>query len=386
MTNPFYLQELPVDAPFCNRVEELRELQSYAEAKANVVLFSPRRYGKTSLVKRVQKSLSDEGAVTIFVDLFGVASVEDVAARLAKAVFLVTHQKEPYWKTALRTIRSFRPVLKPDAASGMSLSVEASSAEKGGLELLEETLTSLGEFVGAADTLVHVALDEFQEIVVLKEALQIEGAMRTYVQQSQASYFFIGSRRRVLLGVFNERQRPFFGSAINYPLKPLPPEELAQFIAGQFRENNKECSQGNAGQLASLVEHHPYYAQKLSFFVYELSDAVSEETINRGTERLLMSEKPVFEAVIQGLSPHQRLILQALARDPTQKLLANAYIHKHRLGSVGGVQHSARKLEELDLIERNEGSGYWRLVDPIFALWMKRQTEEKVADWTPINE
>jgi len=386
MTNPFYLQELPLDAPFCNRVEELKELQSYAEAKANVVLFSPRRYGKTSLVKRVQKSLSDQGAVTIFVDLFGVASVEDVAARLAKAVFLVTHQKEPYWKTALRTIRSFRPVLKPDAASGMSLSVEASSAEKGGLELLEETLTSLGEFVGAADTLVHVALDEFQEIVVLKEALQIEGAMRTYVHQSRASYFFIGSRRRVLLGIFNERQRPFFGSAINYPLKPLPPEELAQFIAGQFRENNKECSQGIARQVASLVEYHPYYAQKLSFFVYELSDAVSEETINRGTERLLMSEKPVFEAIIQGLSPHQRLILQALARDPTQKLLANAYIHKHRLGSVGGVQHSARKLEELDLIERNETSGYWRLVDPIFALWMKRQTEEKVSDWAPINE
>ena len=97
-------------------------------------------------------------------------------------------------------------------------------------------------------------------------------------------------------------------------------------------------------------------------------------------------DAPFYNTIIQGLSPHQRLILQALARDPTQKLLANAYIRKHRFGSVGGVQHSARKLEELDLIGRNEASGYWRLVDPIFALWMKRQTEEKVADWEPINE
>lgn len=195
-----------------------------------------------------------------------------------------------------------------------------------------------------------------------------------------------GRRRRVLLGIFNERQRPFFRSAINYPLKSLPPEDLAQFITGQFREHNKRCSKGIAGQLASLVNYHPYYAQKLAFSVYELSDVVTEETIHRGAEKLLMSEKPVFEAIIQGLSPHQRLLLQALARDPTQKFLANAYIRKHRLGSVGGVQHSARKVEELDLIERNEESGYWRLVDPVFAIWMKRQTEERVANWGPISE
>jgi len=109
MRNPFYIQEIPIDAPFCYRDEELKELQSYAEAKANVVLFSPRRYGKTSLVKRVQKRLARNGAVTIFTDFFGVGSVEDLAVRMAKAVFAVTHGNDPLWKTALRTILSFRP-------------------------------------------------------------------------------------------------------------------------------------------------------------------------------------------------------------------------------------------------------------------------------------
>jgi hypothetical protein len=41
MGNPFYLQEVPVDAPLCDRENEPKELQSYAEAGANVVLFSP---------------------------------------------------------------------------------------------------------------------------------------------------------------------------------------------------------------------------------------------------------------------------------------------------------------------------------------------------------
>ncbi len=379
MGNPFYLQEVPVDAPFCDRNRELTELQSYAEAKANVVLFSPRRYGKTSLVKRIQNTLANKGAVTLFADFFGVASVDDVASRLAKAVFVTTHKKDPLWKSALRAMKSFRPVLKPDPSGGVSLSVEPSTAGKGGLGLLDETMDSLREFVNTTKSLVHVALDEFQEIVTLREALQVEGIMRTHIQQLQASHFFIGSRRRILLGIFNERQRPFFQSAINYPLNLLPSDELVQFIAGQFKKNQRKCTETVARRLASLTGYHPYYSQKLAFFVYELSKTVTEEAVDHGIERLILSERPVFEAILQGLSPHQRLLLQALAREPTPKLLASGYIQKHGLGSVGGVQHSSRQLEELDLIEKDGETGGWRLVDPILASWLRMQMEEKLS-------
>jgi uncharacterized protein len=378
MGNPFYLQEIPVEAPFCNRLKELKELESYAVAGANVVLFSPRRYGKTSLVKRIQKVLADKGFITIFADFFGVASVDDVAARLAKAIFAVTHSQEPLWKKALRTVRSFRPVLKPDLEGELSLSVEPSSVERSGLRLLEETMDSLGDFISTAQTPVHVALDEFQEIVILKEALQIEGAMRSRIQQQKTSYFFIGSRRRVLLGIFNERQRPFFQSAINYPLKVLPADELIEFVTEQFTKSKRKFSKDLARKLISLTGCHPYYSQKLAFFIYEHSDKVTEEAIHQGMEKLMLSERPVFEAILQGLSPHQRLLLQALAKEPTQKLLASHYIRNHRLGSVGGVQHSVRQIEDLDIIEKDEESGFWRVVDPIFAMWLKRQTEEKL--------
>ncbi len=378
MSNPFYLQEIPVDAPFCNRTSELKDLESYARAKVQVVLFSPRRYGKTSLVKRVQKRLDDSGAITIFANFFGVASVEDVAYRLAKAVFVVTHGKEPLWKKALRSMRSFRPVLRPEMQGGFSLSVEPSSAARSGTALLEETMESIGEFIATAKGLVNLAFDEFQEIVVLREALEIEGIMRTHIQQQRASYFFIGSRRRVLLGIFNERQRPFFQSAINYPLKTLPAEELEAFIVEQFAREKRKCSRESARKLVFLTGCHPYYSMKLAFFVYELSQAATEEVIPLAMERMISSENPVFEAIIQGLSPHQRLVLQALAKEPTEKLFASKFIRTHRLGSVGGVQHSAKQMEDLDLIERDEQTGSWRLVDPVFSVWLKRQSDQKV--------
>jgi hypothetical protein len=240
-------------------------------------------------------------------------------------------------------------------------------------------MDSLREFVNTTRSLVHVALDEFQEIVTLKEALQIEGIMRTRIQQQRASYYFIGSRRRILLGIFNERQRPFFQSAINYPLNLLPSDELAGFIAEQFRKNQRKCTVAMAKKLASLTGFHPYYSEKLAFFVYDLSKTVTEESINQGMERLILSEKPVFEAILQGLSPHQRLLLQALAEEATAKLLASAYIQKHGLGSVGGVQHSSRQLEELDLIEKDQETRGWRPVDPILAIWLRMRTEEKLT-------
>jgi hypothetical protein len=378
MPNPFHLAEIPVDGPFCDREIELTELRSYAEARANVVVYSPRRYGKTSLVKRVQKSLHDQGAVTVYADFFGVAGVEDVAARLAEATYFVTYRRESLWQAALKAIRSFRPVIKPDPESGMALSVEPASTARTGLPLLRETMECLGEFIRSTGRLVHVALDEFQEIVNLTDALQIEAVVRTHVQQQQASYFFIGSRRSVLLRIFCDRQRPFFQSAINYELGPLPEEDLIAFLRRQFTENKKPCTAVAASKLISLVHSHPYYAQKLAFFVYETPGAVKEDSIDVGFERMLLSEKPVFEAVLQGLPPRQRLLLRALAKEPTRNPMGSAFMVRHRTGSGAGVHHSLQKLKDMDLIEKDEKTGMWRIVDPILAVWLRRQDEVRL--------
>jgi len=87
MPNPFYLRVLPLDAPFCDREKDLNELASHARNGANVVLFSPRRYGKTSLVRRVQDRLKNDGTLTIYVDFLGVDSVEDLASRIASRFY-----------------------------------------------------------------------------------------------------------------------------------------------------------------------------------------------------------------------------------------------------------------------------------------------------------
>jgi hypothetical protein len=190
----------------------------------------------------------------------------------------------------------------------------------------------------------------------------------------------VGSRRRILLGIFNERQRPFFQSAVNYELKPLPPQEFAAFLKKQFEaEGSKNCPMKMAQRLVKAVSSHPYYTQKLAHFVFEASAAtVTEENISDGMAKLVLSEEPVFEAILQGLTPHQKRVLRTLAVEPTDKPLSHTYIGKHRLGSPGGIRHSINQLILLDLLERRKDTGQLQVVDPVFSVYLKGQIEETV--------
>ena len=100
------------------------------------------------------------------------------------------------------------------------------TAAKNGIELLDETFGLFGAFMNDHGSGFHIVFDEFQEISELRESRQIEGILRSHIQTHEnASYFFVGSRRRLLLEIFNEQKRPFYKSAINYALGPLPKDE-----------------------------------------------------------------------------------------------------------------------------------------------------------------
>lgn len=371
-SNPFYLKALHPEAqPFCNRVEEIEKLTRMAESRNDVVIYAPRRFGKTSLVRRVQKKLETSGSITVFVDFSMVASVNDVAVQLAAAVYKVTHGHESLWKKAIRTLTSFRPLIRPSMdGAGVEITAEV-AAGRTGLELLEAIMKELNQFVSeSADKLVNIAFDEFQEIVVLPEATKIEAIMRTWIQQYRASHFFVGSRRRILQGMFSDEQRPFFRSALNFHLLPLPTEELVAFIVKQFAMAGKICPDECAKLMDRFVAGHPHYAMKLGFHIYELSGKeVTPENVYEGLNAMLADERVYFGSLVQGISPQQRLLLRALAKEPTDKVMAKDYVRKHNLGSTSAITNSLKQLEGLDYIEQG-ADRVWHVVDPVFMHWL----------------
>jgi hypothetical protein len=372
MPNPFTLRVIPPGLPFCNRKSELKELSSHAHNKTNVVLFSPRRYGKTSLVKKLQRNLVREGYLAVYCDFFLVTSENDVARRMAKSIYALLHQRESLLKKGARFLnifKTFRPVFKPSADQGLVLSVEPVPVDLPGIELLDKVMEEFGNFIEKQTMFsgVHIVFDEFQEITDLKGS-QVEGVLRKHIQEQPASYFFVGSRRRILLDMFNKKNRPFYQSAIVVPLEALPHDELTHFLTDQFKKGGKHCPKSIGEIISTKVFQYPYYAQALAYHVYEVSGkVVAEGDINKAFEKLLASERYGYEGIVQDLTGPQLALLKALAAHPTSKIMSTEYMQTHRL-SVGGIQYARKKLEDLDLIERNDG--LWRIVDPVFSLWL----------------
>lgn len=372
MTNPFTLRVIAPDGAFCYRTGELHDLRQHAVNRANVVVFSPRRYGKTSLVKRVQAGLEDEGFLACYTDLFMVTGVEEVARRIAKTVYTVLHRRESLLEKGtrfLKTFTTFRPVFKPSAQDGFTLSVEPVSSVLPAVEALDKVLEELGLFIKRETPKLHFVLDEFQELTELKDP-SIEGIFRKHIQHHPAAYCFVGSRRRVLLDMFNQHSRPFYQSAIMYPLKALPLVDLVAFLRERFASGGKKCSPAVAQAVSKRMCQHPYYAQALAYHIFDLAaEEVRPEDVDAGFERLLASERYAFEAIVQGLTGPQISLLRALAASPTAKILSSDYIARHRL-TVGGVQYAQKKLLALDLIEKKDD--LWQVVDPVFAVWLSR--------------
>ena len=191
MNNPFVLGVIPPEAPFCDRSKELKELISYAKSDANVVLYSPRRYGKTSLIKRVQSILANQGFIAIYVDFFGLSSTDDIAGRIAKSVYKTLYNQKTVFEKAVKMFKAFRPVMRP-SDTGISLSVEVIPQNVSGIELLEKTMEDLGRFITQSKVGINIVFDEFQEITELKSP-EIEGVLRKYIQEHQASYFLLAA-------------------------------------------------------------------------------------------------------------------------------------------------------------------------------------------------
>lgn len=373
MPNPFLTETLPPDSPFCDRQEEINRLQSCAESGTNLVLFSPRRYGKTSLAVRVQAILAKKGYLTIYCQLFGVDSVSDAVSRMARSILGAIHAKESLFEKGKRFLKyfsSFRPVFKP-SEDGVSITVEPASSEPP-LELLERILEEVGQFTATSGYRVNIVLDEFQEITRLKESAHVEGLIRGTIQGQKASYFFLGSRRGILLAMFSDRKRPFFQSAIPLELPPLPLLDTADFLSQLFAKEGKDCPRNICEAIALMVKQHPYYVQRLAREAYDLSrKRITQRHITEAFEIVIDTERYAFEAVLSRLTLPQVRVLRTLAAFPTREMLSGKFVGRCGL-PPSSVQFARDRLKTEDLIWQEGTDLIWNVVDPVFAIWLKR--------------
>lgn len=371
LRNPFTLGIVPKE-DFCDRKKEIEDLLRYARNGDNIVLFAPRRYGKSSLVNLVLDLLEKEGFLPVYVDLFPISSEQDFISRFSAGVFKGIGRGVDPRTIVDKVANLFKRLIpsidvKPD---GYSISAKFDRSTETGL-LLDDLMSGLYTYVKKKKLQACIVLDEFQEITELPETKKIEGILRSQIQfQKEIAYFYVGSRRRILNDMFLNRSRPFYKSAFLYTLKEILKDDFVSYIEKRFRDTGKLCAPEVAVQMYDMARGYPYYVQKLGSIVWDMTEKKCNPDVIKQAYRILLNMEAVdFEGIWNGLTLIQKSVLKALAKEPTSSPYAREFLERHRL-SIGGTQRAMKVLFSRDLIEK-DGENRYRLTDPIMEAWLR---------------
>ena len=372
MNNPFTMG-IATKKDFCNRKQEITDLLTHARNGGNVVMYSPRRYGKSSLIDRVFEKLRNEGFLTVYADLFPISSERDFVQILSTAVIEgLGRGADPhsFIQKIGKVFKMIVPTLevKPDGYS-FSLKFERPDDTE---VTLSDLMDGIYTYVKSKRIKLSVCCDEFQEIVELPESRKIEGVLRSKIQRhKEISYFFVGSRRRILTDMFTSKSRPFYKLAHLYALKEIAESEFVKCIVSQFKRSSKQCDNETACLIYNMVRGYSYYVQKLCIIAWDLTrKRCSPDIAAKAYKHLLDTESVDFEGIWSGLTMTHRAVLKAIATEPTSSPYTREYLAQHGL-SIGGTQLAIRNLMRRDIIEKDSENNY-RVTDPVFAAWMTK--------------
>ncbi len=392
--NPFVYGEVVPATAFVNRTDELRRLVADLQASQKVFLISPRRYGKSSLIRRALAMAAKSGAITVEVTVASfssyVAFLEGYARAVAAAETRWDHARS-WLRDAIRSARAEvwvaeRPARDrsrsrsgsvPAATGGtVSVSFPGVRSERDVARLAEEVFALPQALADARKRKVIVALDEFQAIAGFNGG-SVEHALRAAVQhQRDVGYVFAGSEPSLMERMLGPK-RPFYKAGPVMRLDKIPSGEFAAFIDMRFTESRMKPEDGLGAAVVELAGNLPYDVQRLA---HETWDEVRSDNRKRATlddlhhalTRLLAENATLFEALWQRLTLPQRAVLRAVVVEDGRELHSADVRARHRLGGASTVQAALAALVRDDIVVR-DGACYV-VIDSLLREWVARQT------------
>jgi len=377
-TNPFTFGDLALDEAFTDREDELRELVSDMRNGQNVLVYAPRRYGKSSLVLRAAQEAMRQKALVGYCDLMKTPTKERFAAALARTIYAdIASPVDQAFERAAELFRGLRvrPTMEVDPSDGtLRFSFQAGRRKADIDDTIERLLELLHELSAERKRRVVIVFDEFQEILALDK--QFPNLMRAVFQaQPEVSHVYLGSKRHILERIFNDKNEPFWRSAKQLEIGMIPPTEFARFIRECFAASGKGITDEALERLLGATGGHPYGTQELAYFVWELVPAgveASAAEVEEALTRVLRSEHNHFARLWDDAPHPQRLLMLAIADEPTRSVYSSDYHSRHELPAAPTLQTGLVGLAKKEIVGRNS-DGEYCVIEPFFAEWLRRE-------------
>ena len=368
--NPFIYEGYEGPDYFCDRIEETEKVISNLRNGRNLTLVSPRKIGKTGLIKHAFQSIKETypDAVCIYTDIFHTHDQHDLVQTMGKAI-IQEHllSSRTSINKVLRFFSMWRPTVSFDPITGsptVSVSMERSNAE--------HTIESIFQYLKNCGKEVFFAIDEFQTISDYCEQ-GTEALLRSHIQFIHNVHFiFSGSRQHLMYEMFGSPKRPFYQSTAMMSLEPLHKEIYYDFANSFFKSRGGCISEQVFNDLYYQFNGYTWYMQSVLNRLYEQDKRVTDDSQVKEAIHVILSDKAdQYETLMSFLSVNQQRLLKAIADAGTvAQPQSSSFVKRYDLPSASSVRKALTALVEKDLVYHTR-EGYI-IYDRFFDLWLKR--------------
>ena len=372
MSSPFIYGMSVEGENFTDRELETQRLKLNFEHGVNSILISPRRMGKTSLVKKVAGMTDSSDIKVVYMDIYKCRTEYDFYEKFASSIIQATATRmEKMMETAKEFLVSVTPTItySPEPASGFSLSLGINPKANTPEEVLE-----LPELIARKHGIrIVVCIDEFQQIGEMPNSLTIQKTIRSVWQHHRhASYCLFGSKQHLMSELFYSRKMPFYQFGDMFFLKKIPAEKWVPFIVERFATAQKQISDELALRICNMVDNYSAYVQQLAWNVLVSSgDVVTSQSVDDGLRATLDQVVPLFIEQTANLSTYQLNLIRAICSGYHDDFGKSEVTSRFNLGTRSNLAKLKKALVEHEIIEITEKGCY--ISDPLFKLWFSRE-------------
>jgi hypothetical protein len=368
MENPFSYTGIVRGAAFCNRQTEQTELLKFIKGSQNVLLYSHRRYGKSSLIYKLFNRLERQRPKidTLYVELYGTLSEKDFVSAILASLSQIESKLEKLVKLVRSAIRSVKLGMSIDpitGSPGVSVSFDSGYNEA----MLSNILGLLGRL--SEKRKLMVVFDEFQEIAGYKKE-GFEKRLRAIIQQHEnISYFFCGSQRHILTEVFTNNNRAFYKLAQSYPLAKIQTDDYVPWVRELFLKDGNKIEAELVEEIVARCENHPMYVQQFLFYLWE--EKVTEfsiDTVDEMELKILRSSQNEFLNLWDSLTLNQKKTLKLILLTGGKEMFYANALQSVDLNAGSQVTRSLQKLIGDDIVLKNDE---YKIQDVMFMKWIQ---------------
>jgi len=370
----FFPSGLALGKAFYNREKEKKILLQNILDIEPVVIVSPRRYGKTSLITEVIRENQLEALTLDFLPATDADFVSSaIVTGVEQLVSQLLQKKAGLKNVLLRLFAKFNPKI---VLTIFGQTVELSKSD-GAQKTITEALLALDKAAESAKQNVVFVMDEFQQIGTLANNHSIEASIRHAVERAQrVSYIFSGSNRQLLEQMFSDKKRPLYHLCDYLRINRISKEDYEKFLQKDAKTHwHEPLDQAVLDEILHITQCHTYYVNRLCKLLWKLPALPTLDDVKISWDQYIQENEHWIANIIGNLKPNQRKVLAALNTTDVKEPQGNAFC------KVVGLAPASIKRVMDTMIAKDyiyvDGEGIYKLLDPALLYYLTRVLDKR---------